>query len=58
MVAIADAYASKVMAADEMQENEEHEDAYENAEVDGKTAIALNLTSIQKDLKIKFVNKK
>ncbi len=55
LVAIADAQAAKLMAA-EMVEEEEEEGAKED---DGKKAQAvMHLSSIQKDLKIKFVNSK
>ncbi len=55
LVAIADAQAAKLMAAS-MEEQEE--EIQENQE-DGKEAqVQLNLTSVQKDLKIKFVNSK
>jgi len=57
LVAIADAKAAKLMAAS-MEEPED--EAQENGEADdGKEAqVIMNLTSVQKDLKIKFVNSK
>ena len=55
LVAIADAQAAKLMAAT-MEEEPEEEDQDED---DGKKAeVLLNLSSIQKDLKIKFVDSK
>lgn len=58
LLAIADAQAAKLMAA-EMEEAEEQaqEEEKKNSN-NNKTEVVLNLTSIQKDLKIKFVNKK
>ena len=54
LVAIADAQAAKLMAAEMVEEEEE-----ESKEDDGKKAQAvMHLSSIQKDLKIKFVNSK
>ena len=58
LVAIADAQAAKLMAAT-MQEELEEEEEEENkqGEDDHKKAeVLLNLSSIQKDLKIKFVD--
>ena len=58
LVAIADAQAAKLMAA-EMVEEEEEEEEEGSKEDDGKKAQAvMHLSSIQKDLKIKFVNSK
>ncbi len=55
LVAIADAQAAKLMAA----AMEEEEEELPQEEDDGKEAeIYMNLTSVQKDLKIKFVNSK
>lgn len=50
LLAIADAQAAKLMAADL-----EEEESGQNAE--GKIEVAMDMTSIQKDLKIKFINK-
>ena len=55
LMAIADAQASRMAAAD--IEEEEGEDS-EEEETNGEKEVVLNLTSIQKDLKIKFVEKK
>ena len=55
LLAVADAQAAKLTAA-ELQEIEE--EANQIDEETGKIEVGMNLTSIQKDLKIKFVNKK
>ncbi|MDO4302666.1 MAG: GH25 family lysozyme, partial [Bacillota bacterium] len=56
LVAIADAQAAKLMAATMEEEEEEQQEQQED---DGKEAeVLMNLTSVQKDLKIKFVNSK
>ena len=58
LVAIADAHAAKVMAAS-MEPEDWLEDEGQEIPDDGKNAqVKLNLSSIQKDLKIKFVNSK
>ncbi|MCM1134584.1 MAG: hypothetical protein NC400_03320 [Clostridium sp.] len=54
LVAIADAQAARLMAAS-MEEDEEEQ---QEEETSGKKEVLLNFTSIQKDLKIKFVEKK
>lgn len=56
LLAIADAQASRMAAADIEEENGEEEES-EGGETNGKKEVLLNLTSIQKDLKIKFVEK-
>lgn len=59
LVAVADAQTAKYLAATmEMEEPEEESDQEEENEPEGKTEVTMNLTSIQKDLKIKFINKK
>lgn len=57
LLAIADAQAAKLMAA-EMEEAQEEAEEEERKDNNNKTEVVLNLTSIQKDLKIKFINKK
>ncbi len=60
LIAVADAQTAKYMAATmetQEPEEEETEETQEN-ESTGKTAVIMNLTSIQKDLKIKFINQK
>ncbi|MGN0376583.1 MAG: GH25 family lysozyme [Suilimivivens sp.] len=54
LLAISDAQTARLLAA-EMEEIEQ--EAVEQEEESSKTEIAMNLTSIQKDLKIKFTNK-
>ena len=52
LLAISDAQAARLMAA-EFEQQEEYEETTE-----GNIEVAMDLTSIQKDLKIKFINKK
>ena len=58
LVAIADAQAAKLMAATMEPEDWQDEEPQENEDDGKKAQVVLNLTSIQKDLKIKFVNSK
>ena len=69
LLAVADAEAAKKAAADALKAQEEEqkrleEEAkekdkeYEEAEYSNAITVVMNATSIQKDLKIKFVNKK
>ncbi len=53
LVAIADAEQAKLAAAELVEENE----GYNEAEYDDEVTIKLNMTSVMKDLKIKFTNK-
>lgn len=55
LLAIADAQSAKMVAAELEQIEEE---ATQIDDETGKIAVEMNLTSIQKDLKIKFINKK
>ncbi len=55
LVAVADAQAARSMAAEVVEEMEEQDE--EEEEKKGDKEAILNLTSIQKDLKIKFLNK-
>ena len=55
LLAISDAQAAKAMVAEMDQQIEEPVDEKDES---GKIGVTLNLTSIQKDLKIKFINKK
>jgi GH25 family lysozyme M1 (1,4-beta-N-acetylmuramidase) len=62
LVAIADAKMAKIAAANavaEMEESEEEsqEEGYEEEEYNRHITVTMNMVSIQKDLKIKFVNK-
>lgn len=54
LLAIADAQSSRAVAEELKKLEEEEKQVDENT---GKIEVALNMTSIQKDLKIKFVNK-
>ncbi len=54
LLAIADAQSSRAMAEELERLEKEEKQVDENT---GKIEVALNMTSIQKDLKIKFVNK-
>ncbi|MCI8615023.1 MAG: hypothetical protein HFJ01_07965 [Lachnospiraceae bacterium] len=59
LVAVADAQTAKYLAATmEMEDEEEEAGQDQEEETEGKTEVVMNLTSIQKDLKIKFLNKK
>ena len=53
LLAIADAESAKLMAAIEEEEIQEQEEAIKN---DEEAQIVMNVTSIQRDMKIKFVN--
>lgn len=54
LLAISDAQAAKAMAAEMDQQVEEPVNEKDES---GKIGVTMNLTSIQKDLKIKFINK-
>lgn len=58
LLAIADAQAAKLMAAEMEETREQAQEEEKKNSNNNKTEVVLNLTSIQKDLKIKFVNKK
>ena len=58
LVAIADAQAAKLMAASMEEEPEEEEEKEQDEDDNKKAEVLLNLSSIQKDLKIKFVDSK
>lgn len=53
LLAIADAKRAEVMVVEEVEELKE----YEETETENDVTVVMNLTSVQKDLKIKFVNK-
>ena len=57
LLAIADAQAAKLIAAQLEREEEERIAMEEQKKAAVKTEVVMNLTSIQKDLKIKFINK-
>ena len=59
LLAIADAQTAKLMAAElERAEQEAQEERRERERLNNRIDVVMNLTSIQKDLKIKFINKK
>lgn len=59
LMAVADAQMGKIAAANAVVDSEEEENKeYEEEEYTKDVTVTLELTSIQKDLKIKFVNKK
>ncbi|MCQ2549087.1 MAG: Ig-like domain-containing protein [Lachnospiraceae bacterium] len=53
LLAIADAKRAEVMVVEEVEELKE----YEETETENDITVVMNLTSVQRDLKIKFVNK-
>ena len=55
LLAISDAQAARTMVAEMDQQAEEVVDEKDES---GRVEVTMNLTSIQKDLKIKFINKK
>ena len=59
LLAVADAQAARAMVAEmDQQMNQYEEEPVDERDASGKIEVLLNLTSIQKDLKIKFINKK
>ncbi len=60
LTAVADAQIARQEAAEALaeKEKEDEETRYDEQEYDNEVTVALNMTSIKKDLKIKFVNKK
>lgn len=61
LIAIADAQRAKLAAAvivDEDQKEEQEHPDYEENDYSRQVTVAMNMTSIQKDLKIKFINQK
>lgn len=61
LLAVADAKIARQEVVDLLQEEENQEkenEGYEEEEYSNEVTVALNMTSIKKDLKIKFVNKK
>lgn len=57
LLAVGDAELARLEAAN-MVEDEEIDPSYEEEDYSGEVVVSLNMTSIMKDLKIKFVNKK
>ena len=58
LMAVADAKLARQEAANVIEEEGEEPQGYEEAEYSKEVTVSLNMTSIKKDLKIKFVNKK
>ena len=56
LLAVADAELARMEAAMIVQEEEQPKE-YQEAEYERNITVSLNLTSVQKDLKIKFINK-
>ena len=57
LTAVADAELARISAANAIEEEEDNKD-YEEGEYTKEVSVSLNMTSIEKDLKIKFVNSK
>ena len=57
LTAVADAELARISAANAIEEEEDKKD-YEEGEYTKEVSVSLNMTSIEKDLKIKFVNSK
>lgn len=58
LTAVADAEMARISAANAIAEEEEKNNEYEENEYTKEVTVSLNMTSIEKDLKIKFVNSK
>lgn len=58
LTAVADAEMARISAANAIAEEEENNKEYEENEYTKEVTVSLNMTSIEKDLKIKFVNSK
>lgn len=58
LVAVADAQLAKLQVADVVEDDRNAETDYEEQDYSRQVTVALNMTSIQKDLKIKFTNEK
>ncbi len=59
LVAVADARLAKIQAASQVQEDAEKEQKdYQEEAYERNVTVSMSMTSIQKDLKIKFINKK
>ena len=58
LLAVADATVAKIAAANAVDEDYEDQKEYDEAEYTNGGAVELELVSVQKDLKIKFTNKK
>ena len=59
LVAVADAQLARIQAASQVQEDAEKEQKdYQEEAYERNVTVSMSMTSIQKDLKIKFINKK
>ena len=58
LLAVADATVAKIAAANAVDEDYEDQKGYDEAEYTNGGTVELELVSVQKDLKIKFTNKK
>ena len=58
LLAVADATVAKIAAANAVDEDYEDQKEYDEAEYTNGGTVELELVSVQKDLKIKFTNKK
>ena len=58
MLAVADAKLAKIAAANAVDDENEEQKEYDEAEYTNGGTVELELVSVQKDLKIKFTNKK
>ncbi len=56
-LAVADAHMARQQAVEDMEQQEE-EETYEEVDDNSNVQVGLNMTSVEKDLKIKFVNRK
>ena len=58
MLAVADAKLAKIAAANAVEDENEEQKEYDEAEYTNGGTVELEMVSVQKDLKIKFTNKK
>ena len=58
MLAVADAKLAKIAAANAVDEEDEEQKEYDEAEYTNGGTVELEMVSVQKDLKLKFTNKK
>lgn len=57
LLAVSDSEKSKYAIADDEEENPDDEDGYDENDYVKDITVSMNLTSVEKDLKVKFVNK-
>ena len=58
LLAVADAQIARIAAAQVVEEEEEEDKTYDESEYQRQVTVAMRMTSIQKDLKIKFVDQR